>query len=227
MNLPSQATLLSSTVLLSLACTTVQAQTALLPRQIPGTKANYVVSVNEIDYAGAGNEKATAHISSRIPIRLEVVNVGGPKLQVIEGPLVIHGKPVGRTRTKQLAVDRGGAFRGFAPSYFSVPFPIVGAKPGQTWKAGLYGPAPVPGGLTGDYKFVGIQGGFAKIAVKIDVNGACHVVGAGELFVRVTDGYVDHGKVTFNLSYVRPDPKDRTKFSVNSHNVVIDTIDQR
>ena len=63
--------------------------------------------------------------------------------------------------------------------------------------------------------------------MSIDFNSACHVVGTGDLFVRTSDGYLDHGKANFDISYLRPDPKDRAKFNVNSHDVLLCAIDQR
>ena len=202
-------------------------QGSLLPRQTPGTSASYIVSMAETDYTGAGTDKVSARIERRIPIRLSVSAGSGKTLQVTEGPLIVKGKSVGRARVKQLAVDTGGSIHGASPAYFSVPFPPEGAKVGRTWRAGLYGPAPMPGGLTASYKLLGVQGPYAKVAFSIDVNGSCHVVGKGDLFVRAADGYVDHGRATFDISYVRPDPHDRSKFNVNSHNVLTYSIDQR
>ncbi len=204
-------------------------QAPLRPHLTPGTNVTYFVSSLDTEFTGAGTTKGKVHRPLRTPIRMAVTSNNGhaAMVEVTEGPWQIAGRQIGRPRIHQIPVDAGGSEKGAAPAYFSIPFPTGGAKVGQTWRSGLYGPSPLPGGLTATYQFKSVQGPYAKIAMSIDAERSCHIVGSGEFYVRLADGYIDHGKAKFDISYLRPDMKDKTKMNINSHDVQVCTVDQR
>jgi hypothetical protein len=72
------------------------------------------------------------------------------------------------------------------------------------------------------YKYSGVtkDGRFAVVSVNVDNVGVSKLSGAGKLFLRLSDGVLDHGNATFTVSYVRPDTGDRTKMVVNSRVVL-------
>lgn len=193
--------------------------TLIRPRQQPGMVAKYVVAVKETDYAGAGTSKVTATTATQTPVQIEVtgVHAGGADLRVTSGPLVVLNRSVGRAKVRQFSVDAGGSLRGASPALLTIPFPPSGVQRGQSWTAGLFGPAPLPSGLVATYRLETIAGPYARVSMRTDVKAAGHVTGSGDLFLDGRTGYLHHGEVHFDIAYVRPDPQNRTKMNVDSH----------
>jgi len=205
------------------------AQSPLKPRQTPGTVARYVITTTDTTYVGKTKEKIKAEMTSRIPMQISVASgtAGGAKLEVIEGPVIQKGNTLNRPRVHHLNVDSGGALHGKSPAYFSIAFPAGGAKVGDSWKGGLYAPPPLPTIAPATYTFSGIQGPFAKITMAVNAYIGCRVNGTGEFFVRLSDGYIDHGQTSLRIEFLRPDKKNPRYVKVDSTDVIQYSIAQR
>ena len=201
-------------------------QKPLAPTLTPGTTAKYRVSATVTEFAGAGS-KASGSTSTELPIEIRVG--ASHTLGIVSGPLVARGRSVGRSRRSLVSVDGGGGSRGQAPAQLFVVYPKDGVTPGQTWKAGFFGPSPLFAGLQATYKFVQVTPDkrFARIDLKVEGSGAGRVRGSGTLYVRFKDGYLDHGTAKFDISYLRPDMKDRSKMIVNNHVSIDCKVTQR
>jgi hypothetical protein len=189
------------------------------PRFVAGATTSYVVKVSQIEYSGPG----TAHVSTSseltmpFSMRVDAARASGTDVTLTTGPVFARGHNAGRAKVRSFTLDAGGGYRGSVISWLAVPFPAQGASTGSTWRSGFFGPSPLPAGVHGDYKLVAVVGGFAHVKVKISMDGGTVVRGAGDLFVRTSNGSLDHGSANIDVAYFRPDPNDRSKMNMNSH----------
>lgn len=186
----------------------------------PGTRAAYQVAVAQSMYSGDG--KLTESSQSLTPFQLSVQ--AGNMLQITRGPVVLRGQSRGRAKTWTEKLDAGGTAGGRAPVNFFVCLPPAGAKVGQTWKAPFFGGPPLPAGMQATYKLATVSAKYATVEMKIQQTGTSTLKGSGKLFLRTADGFLDHGSAGFEISFVRPDPNDRKKMSVNSRVSLMYTI---
>lgn len=105
---------------------------------------------------------------------------------------------------------------------FFVCLPPNGATVGQAWKAPFFGGAPLPADLEASYRYAGNSADkkFAIVEMKITAAGSSNLQARGKLFLRLSDGFLDHGNAVFEMSFIRPDLKDRSKLIVNSRVVI-------
>lgn len=183
----------------------------------------YRVAMEQATYPGGGT-KASEQSSLLTPYKFRGTAPGS--LEITSGPLVVKGRSVGRSKVSSVMVEAGGTVQGRAPANFFVCLPKAGAKVGQTWRAPFFGGPPLPAGGEAVYRYGGVSsdGRFAVVDLQVKSSGAGEVQGKGKLFLRLSDGVLDHGNAKFEIAYLRPDMKDRTKISVNSKVVVKYTI---
>jgi hypothetical protein len=185
--------------------------------------AKYAVTVESRELAGADG-KQTSQFTIKTPIEVAVQSRKGDllSLRVVSGPIVARGRSVGRAKISDLTMSGDVGAR--PPAMFWVLLPKAGVMPGKSWVAGFNGPSPLPAGLTATYRFASVVsvGGkrLACLEVKVTAKTACSVAGVGKLYVRLSDGVVDHGQMKFTLSYERPDPQNRSRMVVNSRVVL-------
>jgi hypothetical protein len=203
-------------------------QAPLRPRLTPGTVAKYTIITKDITYDG-DTTKVKAQMTNRIPMRLTVTSesAGGAKVEISEGPVNTKGTSIGFPRMHHLTVDSGGSLKGKPCALLAVPFPISGAKVGQSWSGGLYAPTPLPSVAPATYKLESINGPFAKVTMHAKGYYGYGLDGSGEFYVRVSDGYVDHGSVKLMITSVRPDKKNPRKLKVAYHDAVQYSIAQQ
>ncbi|OJU62452.1 MAG: hypothetical protein BGO01_08195 [Armatimonadetes bacterium 55-13] len=185
----------------------------------PSASFGYSVVTEQKTLSGDG-KKVSESTRLEMPYRLKVVNVTrtSSELEITQGPMIVRGRSVGRARVTTSKIDIGGFSGSQAPINFFVCYPKVGVVKGTTWKAPFFGGAPLPAGLTAVYTFrsVSSDGKFAIVDLKSSAVGASKVTGVGKLFIRMSNGVLSHGNAKFDIAFIRPDPKDRTKMSVNS-----------
>lgn len=195
-----------------------QGQLTLKPGLPAGATIRYVVTAKEINYEGA-SAKVTKTYETKTPVVLKVTAPNSASLSV--GPLQVAGKSVGRAKVKEITFDKQFSNKGLGLSPFAVVLPAGGVKPGQTWKGPLASMAPLPAGMTATYKFAKVATIlgklYAQVSVSIAASGSSTVKGSGSLFIAISTGYLSHGNLKFEVSFVRPDPKDAKKMLVNSH----------
>lgn len=191
----------------------------------PGKVVRYRVAMNQKETDASGKPVMMGVTgSSQMPIQIQVLAPNS--LQVTTGPLFAMGRSVGRAKVRQVSIDATGTARGTGPSWFFVTLPPGGAKTGQAWTGRMNVPAPLPAGLVATYRMNGYtpDNRFAKVSLNTSMVGATRVKGAGVLFLRASDGVLDHGNLTFGIEFIRPDLKDPKKSVVNSRVNVAVTI---
>jgi len=188
-------------------------------------KAAYRVTTDQATY-GASNPKPTEQVVNVMPFAFQVTSGGGNSagLAITKGPLIVKGRPVGRSKVSVETIDAQGSARGRAPANFFVCLPPGGAKVGQSWKAPFFGGPPLPAGMQASYKYSSSASGLAVVDMTVDYAGAGKLHGTGKLFLRLSDGFLDHGSANFQIAYVQPDHKDPKKISVSSRVVLKYTI---
>jgi len=179
----------------------------------PGSTHTYRVVTTQTEFEGTGS-KVTAQSVTETPVSIRVVDARN--LEVTSGPLFTRGRSVGRARVANVSV--GGAK---LPSWFFVPVPAGGLKTGQKWAGPLFAPAPIPAGLTGSYAYRSVANGVALLNVSVkQLSSTTDMKAAGNLGIDAKTGVPKQGKIVFQISYLRPDMKDRSKMVVNSHMTV-------
>jgi len=180
----------------------------------PGATYSYRVVVTQTEFEGSG-AKVTRSSVSEMPISILVLDAF--TVEVTSGPLFALGRSVGRARISKMKLD-GPALL----SWLYVPTPPKGTKPGQEWMGGLSAPAPVPAGIQARYKYLAptAKQPFGQVDVSASRNADSRLLATGKLFVDPITRIPHHGKVLFQMTYERPDMKDRTKMVVNSHMTV-------
>lgn len=188
----------------------------LVTKLSPGSVAKYRVSSNVTEYAGT-SAKVTSAYANQMPISVNCLSKQGRgvRLSVTSGPLFARGRSVGRARVYEASLDGGVDQR--PPALLWVLIPRSGVSVGQTWSASLNGPTPLPAGLRATYKYVGVSGRLARIAMTVAGKAACTVRGSGTLYVRLSDGVLESGQATFNIAYERAENNAARRITVNSH----------
>lgn len=176
----------------------------------PGSSYQYRVVATQIEFEGSGS-KITSQSVAETPIQIRVVDASNA--EVTSGPLFTRGRSVGRSRVRNVRL--GGSQ---VPAWFSIAPPASGLKPGQSWTAPLSAPAPIPAGLQANYVCRSNKNGVAIVDVSVKRQSTTTDLRAtGNLALDSKTGIPNKGKITFLLSFVRPDMKDRSKMVVNSH----------
>ncbi|HEY0867164.1 MAG TPA: hypothetical protein VGE01_07295 [Fimbriimonas sp.] len=175
-----------------------------------GSTAQYRLVLNQTEVGADG--KLKEKISSQTPVSLRFSS--GNALRTEVGPLFTLGRSVGRAKIRETMMPNGTV----APTAFFVTLPTSGVKPGQKWTGVLNVPPPIPANLQANYRYVGPSkdGRFAEVAMAVAMPGSTKLSGNGQFFVRLSDGVLDHGNAKFDIAYLRPDQKDRSKMLVNS-----------
>jgi hypothetical protein len=205
------------------------AEETLILRLGAGSAVGYSVSVTNTESAGSGG-KVMSTYATKTPVEVSVVSVKGRSAQVRvkAGPVFARGRSVGRAKMGDATV---GGDAGLRPAILLwVSLPPAGVRQGQTWVGGLNGPAPLPAGLQAKYRFASVSasGGkrFACVDMTVTAKAACTVRGRGKLYLRLSDGVIDHGNARFDIAYERPDPKAPSRMVVNSRVVLACRIEQ-
>ncbi|HLO98245.1 MAG TPA: hypothetical protein VK171_06595 [Fimbriimonas sp.] len=206
-----------------LVATLLGLQTKPIKTVMPvGSSARYSVIATEVNYEGASN-KITKSYTTKTPVVLKVVSPS--RVGLILGPVEVAGKSVGRAREREYDVDGSFSRKGVGVTPFAIVLPASGIKPGQSWSGPLASVSPLPAGMKTTYKFekiTAVRGTTcAQIKVSVKSTGSSTVTGTGTVFLKTGNGFLSHGDLKFEISFVRPDPKDAKKFLVNSHQTFI------
>jgi hypothetical protein len=204
--------------LASVVCAWAQAPLRLVAK--PGAGGFYGVAMAESNFGPDG--KRTGGSAITLPIAIRVLSA--TSAEVTSGPMVIKGRKVGRSRVATASLGPTAV-----PAPFFVALPIGGVRPGQTWKAPFFGGAPLPAGGNATYKFVNITPDkrYAVVSIGVQQDSSGRLKGQGQLFLRLSDGFLDHGAVRFEIAYLRPDQSNPKKLVVNSRTELLYTISQK
>lgn len=182
----------------------------------PGLKVHYSVAVAETSFDAAG--KATGAPERIFPIGIEVAD--SKHLRVTYEAVIVRGRSLGRSRVSIQTVNGGGCASSGSPAPFFVVLPPSGFKTGQSWSAPFFGGAPVPAGLSANYRAGSNSNGFVPVTFNVKGIGASQVSGSGTLFLRQADGFLDHGSIVITLAFMRPDQKNPKQLVVNSKTIL-------
>lgn len=180
----------------------------------PGKTAKYRIAMVQTEVGADG--KQISKVANDTPIKLTGLAPNRIKTEI--GPLFAQGRSVGRAKVKEIPVAADGSSKGYAPVPLFVTLPSKGASIGHKWTGPFAGLAPIPAGLKASYRYVANtkDGKFAEVSMSVAQKGATAVDGSGKLFLRRSDGILDHGNAKIQIAYMRPDQKDRSKMLVNS-----------
>lgn len=163
-----------------------------------GATMGYRVEWSEAVY-DPGKSQPSKITKSALPVKIRVV--GPNKLEVTSGPQEFGGRSAGRARVNFVSVDSGNARSGVGSTPFGVPLPIGGAAPGQSWNSSLASIPPLPAGMATIFTFVKAASGFALVKMTCTFSGACKAHGSGDLYLRLSDGVLDHGSCVIDVLY--------------------------